>query len=140
VTTTSSATARQRLHFEVDHQPGDDEIGGGSNKSRRLEDPAEVLCTPQSAPEQATGQVSVPHTLSYTAEAKAMAEGTGKKKMFLSLVLQDLYKGIHLKGPMWKDIALPPQKYTEPSSSLKNTLELVEIVITDEERRSGEVW
>jgi hypothetical protein len=132
-TTTMSSTARQQLHAEVDHQPGNDENGGGSNKSRRLEDPAEVLCTPQSAPEQATCQLSIPHTLSYTAEAKAMAEGTGNTKRFVSIVLQDLYKGFHLKAPLRKDIALPPQKYTEPSS-LKNTLELVEIVITDEER------
>jgi hypothetical protein len=63
-----------------------------------------------------------------------MAEGTGNKKRFVFIVLQG--KGNHLKAPMWRDIALPPQKYTEPSS-MKNTLELVEIVITDEERTTA---
>jgi hypothetical protein len=82
------------------------------------------------ASEQAPAQSGMAR-LWYGAEARS-EEGSGNKKKFISLVLQDLYRSHHLKALVWKDIALP-KHYTE-HSSLKNTLELVEIVITDEER------
>jgi hypothetical protein len=66
------------------------------------------------------------------AGARAIAETTGNSKMYISLVLQDLYKGGHLKAPVWAKIS-PPVVYKE-GSSLKNSLELVEIVITTQER------
>jgi hypothetical protein len=136
----SSSASRRRRHAEVD-QPGDDG-GGGGNKSRRLEDPAEVLVAQSgTAPEQARARsgtalsaARVPRQeLWYGAEARDQEASTNKNK-YVSIVLQDLYRTGHLKALVWKDIAFP-KHYTE-HSSLKNTLELVEIVMTHEERRA----
>ena len=54
--------------------------------------------------------------------------------MFISLVLQDLYVCGYLKAPSWKEIE-PPRQYSE-RSLLRFTLELVEKVITDDERKA----
>jgi hypothetical protein len=137
----SSSASRTRTHAEVD-QPGGDGGGGGGSKSRRLEHPAEGLRGAQSsgAPEQARvpsgtarSAARVPRQeLCYGAEARGQEASTDRNK-YVSIVLQDLYRTGHLKAPVWKDIAFP--KHYNERSLLKNTLELVEMVITDEERR-----
>ena len=71
----------------------------------------------------------------YGAEARITAKGNSNKEIFISLVLQYLYQHCLLKFPVWTDIYPPSHNYKE-RSLLKNTLELVESVITVEERES----
>ena len=72
-----------------------------------------------------------PRELVYVFEARRTAKGNSNKEMFIYLVLQELYQFRFLKVPVWTDIDTPRHDYKE-SSLLKNTIELVESVITVE--------
>lgn len=146
----ASSVTRRHLHAEVDQAGGED----GGNKSPRLELPVTPAAAPGAvpphrsvpapapapqqapalAPSRAAAPVPAPRGLLYGAEARATAEGNSNEDMFIFLVLQNLHSRGLLKASVWKDIE-PPKHYSE-HSLLKNTLELVEIVITDEERKA----
>jgi hypothetical protein len=82
---------------------------------------------------KAAANIIPPRKLQYGAEAKATAESNSNSNMYISTVLQDLYRTGHLKAAVWKNIEVPGGKYSE-KQSLKNTLELVEKVISKEQR------
>jgi hypothetical protein len=121
---------------------------GGANKRPRIEDapaaapaaqgdipPRQSAPDPQQASAWAPPLAAAPppRELVYGAEARRTAkQGNSNKDMFISLVLQDLHRRRLLKAPVWTGIDPPRHDYKE-RSLLKNTLELVESVITDEE-------
>ena len=143
---TPDAATRRRLHAAVDQAGGED----GANKRPRIEDspaaaptaqgdipPHQLATDPQQAPARAPPPAAAPppRELVYGAEARRTAEGNSNKDMFISLVLQDLYRRRLLKAPVWTDIDPPRHDYKE-RSFLKIALELVESVITAEEREA----
>jgi hypothetical protein len=95
-------------------------------------DPAQVpIPTPAPAPTHVPG----PHrALVYGAEAAAVAESNTNKEMHISIVLQDLYKTGRLRLSDWTKID-PPKTITE-KSLFKCTMELVQEVVSDNERDS----
>lgn len=121
---------------------GDGSIGG--SKSPRLESRSspsrsstttdEAAATLPSPPEQQQQlpPASAARTLVYGAEAKAAAEPDSNKNITISALLVDMYKQGRLTGPSWKDVSVPP-KYSE-KQMVKNTLELCEYVMSDEEK------
>jgi hypothetical protein len=143
---TPDAATRRRLHAAVDQAGGED----GANKRPRIEDapaaapaaqgdipPRQLAPDPQQAPAWAPLPAAAPppRELVYGTEARRTAEGNSNMDMFISLVLQDLYRRRLLKAPLWTDIDPPRHDYKE-RSLLKNTLELVKSVNTVEKREA----
>ena len=134
------------MHSAVDQSGGED----GANKRPRIKDdpaaapaaqgdvpPRKLAPAPQQAPSHALPPSAAlpPRKVVYGAEASITSEVNSNKEMFISIILQDLYWSCLLKAPVWKDIDTPRNEYNG-RSLLKNKLELVESVITVEEREA----
>jgi hypothetical protein len=74
-----------------------------------------------------------PRKLVYGAEARA-AEKSSDANQFVSVVLRSLHTKGLLNATNFGNVNLPQGEYTQKQSML-NTLELVEVVISDEERK-----
>jgi len=72
--------------------------------------------------------------LMYGSEAREVAETGSNKKMFFAMILEKFYGQGLLKGAFWKNVS-PPAKFAE-KQLLKNTLELCEAVMDEEETRA----
>jgi hypothetical protein len=119
----SSGAGRRRM------RANDGEDDNGDAQRRRVDRPAGA------APALERVAPAMPRVeLRYTAEARTVAEVSSNKGAYISLVLGALYRSGHLnQAPVWKTIT-PPQNLYSEVSLLKYSLELVEVVITAEER------
>jgi hypothetical protein len=82
---------------------------------------------------QTTMTKSIPQRpLLYSAEAKKISEDKTNKDFFLSRCMKDLYERNLLSQKKWSNIQVPA--LYEEKHFLKSTLELVEVVITDEDK------
>jgi hypothetical protein len=143
----SEGTARRRLHAEVDPLGlKDDDDGSGGNKKARSEDPAELLITPQSAPEQA--QAPEPHLVPHPRElgcgvevpARAsvaeVSNSNSNKGLHISMILPVLYRSDCFAVNVSNKIMILRHTTYEDHSLLSNTMQLVEVVMTKEERHA----
>lgn len=150
----SSSTANRRRSREEENEQGDD--GNGAGKRPRLGEQVSPVVLAASAPTRgsassvntaAAQQIAPPHAairfaaatqpaqrgLIYGAEAKD-TESKSNKRFYIAMVLEQLYKQGRLSGSgSWKAID-PPLQFTE-KSSLRNTLELCEVVLSEEDAK-----
>ena len=129
---------RRRSHVEVE-LVGDADANS-PNKNQCVESSA---FAPSSAAPSAAGVAAAvataqqaalpPRQLSYTNQAKIVTESKGTKGITVAQVLQELHRGRHLSGAAWNVSVTPPSHYKE-KKSVTYVLELVEFVISDEER------
>jgi hypothetical protein len=87
-----------------------------------------------SAASTAAVAFSAARSLVYGAEAKAILEGSSNRKKIISIMLQDPFKTGHLRvvGPL-KDIGYHIPSHYNEKQLVRNALELVDVVFTEEE-------
>jgi hypothetical protein len=149
----SSTPANRRRSREEENEQGDD--GNGAGKRPRLGEqvsPVVAASAPttrgsaSSVNTAAAQQIAPPHAaigfaaasqparrgLIYGAEAKD-TESKSNKRFYIAMILEQLYKQGRLSGSgSWKAIDPRSAQFTE-KSSLRNTLELCEVVLSEED-------
>jgi hypothetical protein len=95
---------------------------------------AQQIAPPHAAIRFAAASQPARRGLIYGAEAKD-TESKSNKRFYIAMVLEQLYKQGRLSGlGSWKAIDPPSAQFTE-KSSLRNTLELCEVVLSEEDAK-----